>query len=80
MNIVEVVDTSALIPAQATTHYVEIYYSGVYVIANFDAQGRMIYTKNYMEVKEMRGSGSMMGFTMTVEGHGDFYGEYSITY
>jgi hypothetical protein len=28
----------------------------------------------------MRGSGSMIGFTMTVEGHGDFYGEYSITY
>ena len=80
VNIVEVVDTSALIPAQATTHYIEIYYSGVYVIANFDAQGRMTYTKNYMEVKEMRGSGSMMGFTMTVEGHGDFYGEYSITY
>jgi hypothetical protein len=80
VNIVEVVDTSALIPAQATTHYVEIYYSGVYVIANFDAQGRMTYTKNYMEVKEMRGSGSMIGFTMTVEGHGDFYGEYSITY
>ena len=80
VNIVEVVDTSALIPAQATTHYVEIYYSGVYVTANFDAQGRMTYTKNYMEVKEMRGSGSMMGFTMTVEGHGDFYGEYSITY
>lgn len=80
VNIVEVVDTSALIPAQATTHYIEIYYSGVYVTANFDAQGRMTYTKNYMEVKEMRGSGSMMGFTMTVEGHGDFYGEYSITY
>ena len=80
VNIVEVVDTSALIPAQATTHYVEIYYSGVYVIANFDAQGRMTYTKNYMEVKEMRGSGSMMGFTMTVEGGGDFYGEYQITY
>ena len=80
VNIVEVVDTSALIPAQATTHYVEIYYSGVYVTANFDAQGRMTYTKNYMEVKEMRGSGSMLGFTMTVEGHGDFYGEYQITY
>ena len=80
MNVVEVVDTSALIPAQATTHYVEIYYSGVYVIANFDAQGRITYTKNYMEVKEMRGSGSMLGFTMTVEGHGDFYGEYQITY
>ena len=80
VNIVEVVDTSALIPAQATTHYIEIYYSGVYVTANFDAQGRMTYTKNYMEVKEMRGSGSMMGFTMTVEGHGDFYGEYTITY
>ena len=80
VNIVEVVDTSALIPPQATTHYVEIYYSGVYVTANFDAQGRMTYTKNYMEVKEMRGSGSMMGFTMTVEGHGDFYGEYAITY
>ena len=80
VNIVEVVDTSALIPAQATTHYVEIYYSGVYVTANFDAQGRMTYIKNYMEVKEMRGSGSMMGFTMTVEGHGDFYGEYQITY
>lgn len=80
VNIVEVVDTSALIPAQATTHYIEIYYSGVYVTANFDAQGRMTYTKNYMEVKEMRGSGSMMGFTMTVEGHGDFYGEYAITY
>ena len=80
VNIVEVVDTSALIPAQATTHYVEIYYSGVYVTANFDAQGRMTYTKNYMEVKEMRGSGSMIGFTMTVEGHGDFYGEYTITY
>ena len=80
VNIVEVVDTSALIPAQATTHYIEIYYSGVYVTANFDSQGRMIYTKNYMEVKQMRGSGSMMGFTMTVEGHGDFYGEYSITY
>ena len=80
VNIVEVVDTSALIPAQATTHYVEIYYSGVYVTATFDAQGRMTYTKNYMEVKEMRGSGSMMGFTMTVEGHGDFYGEYQITY
>ncbi len=80
VNIVEVVDTTALIPAQATTHYIEIYYSGVYVTANFDSQGRMTYTKNYMEVKEMRGSGSMMGFTMTVEGHGDFYGEYSITY
>lgn len=80
VNIVEVVDTSALIPAQATTHYVEIYYSGVYVTANFDAQGRMTYTKNYMEVKQMRGSGSMMGFTMTVEGGGDFYGEYTITY
>lgn len=80
VNIVEVVDTTALIPSQATTHYIEIYYSGVYVIANFDAQGRMTYTKNYMEVKEMRGSGSMMGFTMTVEGHGDFYGEYTITY
>ena len=80
MNIVEIVDTSALIPAQATTHYMEIYYSGVYVIANFDAQGRMTYTKNYMEVQQMRGSGSMMGFTMTVEGHGDFYGEYAITY
>ena len=80
MNIVEIVDTSALIPAQATTHYMEIYYSGVYVIANFDSQGRMTYTKNYMEVKQMRGSGSMMGFTMTVEGHGDFYGEYAITY
>ena len=80
VNIVEVVDTSALIPAQATTHYVEIYYSGVYVTATFDAQGRMTYTKNYMEVKEMRGSGSMLGFTMTVEGHGDFYGEYQITY
>lgn len=80
VNIVEVVDTSALIPAQATTHYVEIYYSGVYVTANFDSQGRMTYTKNYMEVKEMRGSGSMLGFTMTVEGHGDFYGEYQITY
>ena len=80
VNIVEVVDTSALIPAQATTHYVEIYYSGVYVTANFDAQGRMTYTKNYMEVKQMRGSGSMMGFTMTVEGGGDFYGEYNITY
>ena len=80
VNIVEVVDTSALIPAQATTHYVEIYYSGVYVTANFDAQGRMTYTKNYMEVKQMRGSGSMLGFTMTVEGGGDFYGEYTITY
>lgn len=80
VNIVEVVDTSALIPAQATTHYVEIYYSGVYVTANFDAQGRLTYTKNYMEVKEMRGSGSMLGFTMTVEGRGDFYGEYTITY
>ena len=80
VNIVEVVDTSALIPAQATTHYVEIYYSGVYVTANFDAQGRMTYIKNYMEVKEMRGSGSMLGFTMTVEGHGDFYGDYQITY
>ena len=80
VNIVEVVDTSALIPPQATTHYVEIYYSGVYVIANFDSQGRMTYTKNYMEVKEMRGSGSMLGFTMTVEGTGDFYGEYTITY
>ena len=80
VNIVEVVDTSALIPAQATTHYIEIYYSGVYVIANFDSQGRMTYTKNYMEVKQMRGSGSMMGFTMTVEGHGDFYGEYTVTY
>ena len=80
MNIVEIVDTSALIPAQATTHYMEIYYSGVYVIANFDAQGRMTYTKNYMEVQQMRGSGSMLGFTMTVEGHGDFYGEYQITY
>lgn len=80
VNIVEVVDTSALIPAQATVNYVEIYYSGVYVIANFDSQGRMIYTKNYMEVKQMRGSGSMIGFTMTVEGGGDFYGEYSITY
>ena len=80
VNIVEVVDTSALIPPQATTHYVEIYYSGVYVIANFDSQGRMTYTKNYMEVKEMRGSGSMLGFTMTVEGSGDFYGEYTITY
>ena len=80
VNIVEVVDTSALIPAKATTHYVEIYYSGVYVTATFDAQGRMTYTKNYMEVKQMRGSGSMMGFTMTVEGGGDFYGEYQITY
>ena len=79
-GIVEVVDTSALIPAQATTHYVEIYYSGVYVTANFDSQGRIVYAKNYMEVQQMRGSGSMMGFTMTVEGHGDFYGEYSITY
>ena len=79
-GIVEVVDTSALIPAQATTHYVEIYYSGVYVTANFDSQGRITYAKNYMEVQQMRGSGSMMGFTMTVEGHGDFYGEYSITY
>jgi hypothetical protein len=28
----------------------------------------------------MRGSGSMLGFTMTVEGGGDFYGEYTITY
>ncbi len=80
VNIVEVVDTSALIPAQATVHYVEIYYSGVYVIANFDSQGRMTYTKNYMEVQQMRGSGSMIGFTMTVEGGGDFYGEYTITY
>ncbi len=80
VNIVEVVDTTALIPAQATTHYIEIYYSGVYVTANFDSQGRMTYTKNYMEVKQMRGSGSMMGFTMTVEGHGDFYGEYTVTY
>lgn len=80
VNIVEVVDTSALIPAQAKVNYVEIYYSGVYVIANFDAQGRMTYTKNYMEVKQMRGSGSMLGFTMTVEGGGDFYGEYTITY
>ena len=80
VNIVEVVDTSALIPAQATVNYVEIYYSGVYVIANFDSQGRMTYTKNYMEVKQMRGQGSMMGFTMTVEGGGDFYGEYAITY
>lgn len=79
-NIVEVVDTSALIPAQATVHYIEIYYSGVYVTANFDNQGRMTYTKNYMEVQQMRGSGSMLGFTMTVEGHGDFYGEYTITY
>ena len=79
-NIVEVVDTSALIPSQATVHYIEIYYSGVYVTANFDAQGRMTYTKNYMEVQQMRGSGSMLGFTMTVEGHGDFYGEYAITY
>lgn len=79
-NIVEVVDTTALIPAQATVHYVEIYYSGVYVTANFDSQGRLIYAKNYMEVQQMRGSGSMLGFTMTVEGHGDFYGEYSITY
>ena len=79
-NIVEVVDTSALIPSQATIHYIEIYYSGVYVTANFDSQGRLTYAKNYMEVKQMRGSGSMMGFTMTVEGHGDFYGEYSITY
>ncbi len=80
VNIVEVVDTSALIPAQATVNYVEIYYSGVYVIANFDSQGRMTYTKNYMEVKQMRGQGSMLGFTMTVEGGGDFYGEYTITY
>ena len=80
VNIVEVVDTSALIPSQATVNYIEIYYSGVYVIANFDSQGRMTYTKNYMEVKQMRGSGSMMGFTMTVEGGGDFYGEYTITY
>ena len=80
VNIVEVVDTSALIPAQATVNYVEIYYSGVYVIANFDSQGRMTYTKNYMEVKQMRGQGSMIGFTMTVEGGGDFYGEYTITY
>ena len=80
VNIVEVVDTTALIPAQATTHYIEIYYSGVYVTANFDSQGRMTYTKNYMEVNQMRGSGSMMGFTMTVEGHGDFYGEYTVTY
>ena len=79
-GIVEVVDTTALIPAQATTHYIEIYYSGVYVTANFDSQGRIIYAKNYMEVQQMRGSGSMMGFTMTVEGHGDFYGEYTITY
>lgn len=79
-NIVEVVDTTALIPAQATVHYVEIYYSGVYVTANFDSQGRMTYSKNYMEVQQMRGSGSMVGFTMTVEGHGDFYGEYAITY
>ena len=79
-NIVEVVDTTALIPAQATVHYVEIYYSGVYVTANFDSQGRMTYAKNYMEVQQMRGSGSMVGFTMTVEGHGDFYGEYTITY
>lgn len=79
-GIVEVVDTTALIPAQATTHYVEIYYSGVYVTANFDSQGRIIYAKNYMEVQQMRGSGSMLGFTMTVEGHGDFYGEYTITY
>ncbi len=80
VNIVEVVDTSSLIPAQATVNYVEIYYSGVYVIANFDSQGRMTYTKNYMEVQQMRGSGSMIGFTMTVEGGGDFYGEYTITY
>ena len=79
-DIVEVVDTTALIPAQATTHYIEIYYSGVYVTANFDSQGRIIYAKNYMEVQQMRGSGSMLGFTMTVEGHGDFYGEYTITY
>ena len=79
-GIVEVVDTTALIPAQATTHYVEIYYSGVYVTANFDSQGRITYAKNYMEVQQMRGSGSMLGFTMTVEGHGDFYGEYQITY
>ena len=79
-NIVEVVDTSSLIPAQATINYIEIYYSGVYVTANFDSQGRLIYAKNYMEVKQMRGSGSMVGFTMTVEGHGDFYGEYTITY
>ncbi len=79
-NIVEVVDTTALIPAQATTHYVEIYYTGVYVTANFDSQGRITYAKNYMEVHQMRGSGSMLGFTMTVEGGGDFYGEYLITY
>ena len=79
-NIVEVVDTTALIPAQATTHYIEIYYTGVYVTANFDSQGRITYAKNYMEVHQMRGSGSMMGFTMTVEGGGDFYGEYTITY
>ncbi len=79
-NIVEVVDTSSLIPAQATINYIEIYYSGVYVTANFDSQGRLTYAKNYMEVKQMRGSGSMIGFTMTVEGQGDFYGEYSITY
>lgn len=79
-NIVEVVDTSSLIPSQAKVNYMEIYYSGVYVTANFDSSGRMIYTKNYMQVNQMRGSGSMLGFTMTVVGHGDFYGEYTITY
>ena len=79
-NIVEVVNTSSLIPPQANINYIEIYYSGVYVTANFDSQGRLTYAKNYMEVKQMRGSGSMIGFTMTVEGQGDFYGEYSITY
>lgn len=78
-TMVQVIDVASLIPSGFELTEVHINYSPSTITATFDSQGRLV-SMHHMLVSQGGGGGKMAFISASMEMHGDYLSEYTISY
>lgn len=78
-TMVEVVDVQGLLPSGAKITEMTINYSPSTITATFDSQNRIVSMQHHL-ISQGGGSGGMSFVNVTMQMHGEYTSDYSITY
>lgn len=79
-GVIDTINVESMLPSGAKLESVEINYTGCAVDASFDRDGRLTYIKHTLLVSDCQGSGSMALVPVSMELHGEYNGEFTVSY